>query len=96
MKSVGTPIVRKKVCAIYPCVLANDGTSLKSAIEFDPHLKENVGLTFNIELSYIKSNHCPSPKSGKTAEFIYKVSADQITTLQTPRLTKKYHILKSI
>lgn len=57
-KSECTPIVKTQLCEIYPCVLANDGTALKPAIEFDSRLKENVGLTFNIELSYVKRNQC--------------------------------------
>ena len=43
-----------------PCVFANDGTSLKPAIEFDSHLKENVGLKFKVDLTYIKEHTDPS------------------------------------
>ena len=45
---------------VYPCCLANDGTTLKPAIEFDERLKENVGLTFNLDIDYIRKNPKPN------------------------------------
>ena len=44
----------------YPCSVANDGNSLKHSIEFDERLKENVGLLFNIDLTYVNENKRPS------------------------------------
>lgn len=46
---------------IIPCALANDGTALKPAIEFDARLKENVGLKTPVDIKYIKENPTPSP-----------------------------------
>ena len=46
---------------VYPCSLANDGTAIKPAIEFDERLKENVGLTFNLDIDYLRRNPKPSP-----------------------------------
>ena len=45
---------------IIPCTLANDGTALKPAIEFDAQLKENVGLKTPVDINYIKENPSPS------------------------------------
>lgn len=39
--------------------MANDGTALKPAIEFDERLKENVGLTFNVDIDFVKKNPTP-------------------------------------
>ncbi len=57
-------MVETNVLKVYPCALGNDGTSLKPAIEFDERLKVNVGLTFNIDIDYVRNN--PSPD----AEFL--------------------------
>ncbi|KAJ7383334.1 hypothetical protein OS493_028882 [Desmophyllum pertusum] len=46
---------------VIPCALANDGTALKPAIEFDPRLKENIGLTTPIDIHYVQGNPSPSP-----------------------------------
>ena len=46
---------------IIPCALANDGTALKPAIEFDARLKENVGLKTSVDIKYVKENPSPSP-----------------------------------
>ncbi len=43
-----------------PCAYANDGTLLRPAIEFDSHLKENVGLKFKVDLGCIKEHADPS------------------------------------
>lgn len=45
---------------VYPCCLANNGTAIKLAIEFDERLKENVGLKFNLDIDYIRRNPKPS------------------------------------
>ena len=57
-------MVETNVLTVYPCALGNDGTSLKPAIEFDERLKVNVGLSFNIDIDYVRNN--PSPD----AEFL--------------------------
>ena len=59
-------IVETSYLTVYPCCLANDGTAIKPAIEFDERLKENVGLTFNIDIDYVRKNPKPS------ADFLKK------------------------
>ena len=43
-----------------PCAFANDGTSLKPAIEFDSRPKENGRLKFKVDFAYIKEHTDPS------------------------------------
>ena len=54
-------IIKTNYLTVYPCSLANDGTAIKPAIEFDERLKENVGLTFNLDIDYVRRNPNPSP-----------------------------------
>jgi len=49
-------IVETSYLTVYPCCLANDGTAIKPAIEFDEQLKENVGLKFNLDIDYVRRN----------------------------------------
>lgn len=56
------PVLKTDELIAYPCCLANDGTALKPAIEFDERLKENVGLTRNLKIDFVKSN--PQPTTG--------------------------------
>ena len=53
-------VIEMNQLVVYPCCLANDGTALKPAIEFDERLKENVGLTFNLDIDYIRKNPKPN------------------------------------
>ena len=43
-----------------PCVLENDGMSLKPSIECDSRLKENFELKFKVDLAYVKEHNDPS------------------------------------
>ena len=54
-------IIKTNYLTVYPCSLANDGTAIKPAIEFDERLKGNVGLTFNLDIDYVRRNPKPSP-----------------------------------
>ena len=54
-------IIKRNYLTVYPCSPANDGTAIKPAIEFDERLKENVGLTFNFDIDYVRRNPKPSP-----------------------------------
>lgn len=45
-----------------PCALANDGTALKPAIQFDPRTKRNVGLTVDVDYQFVQENPQPSPE----------------------------------
>ena len=47
---------------VIPCALANDETALKPAIEFDPLLKENIGLKKPVDIHYVHENPSPSPE----------------------------------
>ena len=54
------PLLKSDNLEVTPCAFANDGTSLKPAIEFEWRLKENVGLKFKVDLAYIKEHTDPS------------------------------------
>lgn len=41
--SEAKPLIETLSLLVIPCALANDGTALKPAIEFDAHIKENLG-----------------------------------------------------
>ena len=53
---------------VVPCALANDGTALKPSIQFDPRAKRNVGLTLNVDASFVREN--PQPRPGFLSENI--------------------------
>ena len=55
-----TPLLKSDKFEVIPCAFANDGTSLKPAIEFDSRLKENVGQKFKVDLAYVKQHTDPS------------------------------------
>lgn len=59
--SEAQPLINNKHLKVIPCVLANDGTALKPAIEFDARLKENVGLQFPVDMEYVRTPN-PSPE----------------------------------
>ena len=61
LKSSASPLIESNKFVVYPCALANDGTSLKPSIEFDERLKTNVGLLFNVDFDYITENPVPDP-----------------------------------
>ena len=61
-KSEAKPLIKTANLLAIPCALANDGTALRPAIEFDARLKENVGLKFPVDLEQIKKNQKPSPE----------------------------------
>ena len=60
--SEAKPLIETPKLLVIPCALANDGTGLKPAIEFDARIKENLGLKFPVDLDYIKKNPKPSPE----------------------------------
>ena len=60
--SKGKPLIKTANLLVILCALANDGTALKPAIEFDARLKEKVGLKFPVDLEYIRKNRKPSPE----------------------------------
>ena len=78
--SSAIPIVKTDLIVLYTCALANDDTSLKPAIEYDQFLKENVGLSFNMDLNYINSNPLPSPEQLKES-IITEALVSSVTSL---------------
>lgn len=50
------PLLKSDNLEVTTCAFANDGTSLKPAIEFDSRLKENVGQKFKVDLAYVKTS----------------------------------------
>lgn len=59
--SEAKPLIATPKLTVIPCAFANDGTALKPAIEFDPRLKQNIGLTTPVDLRYALENPTPSP-----------------------------------
>lgn len=53
-------LIETSKLSVIPCALANDGTALKPTIEFDPRLKDNMGLTKPVDLNFIQTNPTPS------------------------------------
>ncbi len=51
-------LVRSDVVNVFPCVLSNDGNALKPSLEYDPRLKQNVGLTVDVDVEFVKKNKC--------------------------------------
>lgn len=65
---------------VIPCILSNDGNPLKPAIEFDNHLKRNVGLDVVVDYEFIKKNPSPSSEFLKN-QMVTEVVVSSITTL---------------
>ena len=74
------PLIKTSNLLIIPCALANDGTALKPATEFDPRIKENLGLKFPVNLDYIKNNPNPSPEYLK-GNIITEAIVSSLTSL---------------
>ena len=58
--SQAKPLIETPNLTVIPCAFGNDRTALKPTIDFDPRLKENVGLTTPIDLCYVLKNPSPS------------------------------------
>ncbi|KAI8522267.1 hypothetical protein Bbelb_020210 [Branchiostoma belcheri] len=56
------PLIDNPTVKVIPVVMQGDGTALKPAIQFDPLTKTNVGLTFPVDLEYVKTNQEPDLK----------------------------------
>ena len=54
--SQAKPLIETSNLTVIPCAFGNDGTALKPATEFDPRLKENIGLTTAVDLRYVQRN----------------------------------------
>lgn len=74
------PLLKSDNLEVTPCAFANDGTSLKPAIEFDSRLKENVGLKFKVDLAYIKEHTDPSADDLRN-NIITEAIVSSLTTL---------------
>ena len=60
--SQAKPLIETPELIVIPYALANDGMALKPAIEFDPRLKENIGLKKPVDIHYVYENPSPSPE----------------------------------
>ena len=78
MESV--PLIETSKIKVIPCALANDGTALKPAIEYDPRQKVNVGLTVPGDGKFVKENPEPSPDFIKN-HIITETLVSSVTTL---------------
>ena len=56
------PLIDNDFLRVTPCVLANDGTALKPAIQFDTRTKKNIGLDFDVDAVYVRENPNPTPE----------------------------------
>ena len=45
---------------VIPSVLANDGTALKSSIQFELRTEENTGLNLKVDVTFVKENREPT------------------------------------
>ena len=65
---------------MYPLVLANDGTALHPAIQFDERMKQNIGLEFSIDLDYVNDNPFLS-KETLQKSMVREVVVTSVTTI---------------
>ena len=78
-----TPIhnlIQSDIVHLFPCVLRNDGNALKPSIEYDPWLKENVGLTVDIDVEFVKKNKNVTPKVIRE-NIVTEVVISAVTTI---------------
>ena len=62
--------------------MANDGTVLKPATEFDSRLKENVGLKTPVDINFVKANPLPTCTPEYVKEnVVTKVIVSSLTSL---------------
>lgn len=74
------PLFDNDILRVTLCVLANDGTALKPAIQFDTRTKKNVGLDFDVDVDYVCENPEPSPEF-LSSHIITEVLVSSATTL---------------
>lgn len=74
------PLLETNKIKVIPCALANDGTALKPAIEYDPRQEVNVGLTVPVDAVFVKENPEPSPDFLKS-HVITEAVVSSVTTL---------------
>ena len=74
------PLLKSDNLEVTPCAFANDRVSLKPAIEFDSHLKENVGLKFKVDLAYIQE-HTDLSADDPSYNIITEAIVSSLTTL---------------
>ena len=65
---------------VTPCVLENDGMSLKPSIECNSRLKENFELKFKFDLAYVKEHTDPSADDLRN-NIITEAIVSSLTTL---------------
>ena len=61
-------------------MLANDGTPLRAAIQFDERMKRNVGLTYHIDKDFVSHNPQISPDQ-LSGQIITEALVSSVTCL---------------
>ena len=74
------PFLQSCSLLVIPAALATDGMSLKPGLQFDPQVKELVGLLFPVSVTYVKENSVPDPRF-LCESFIVEAIALVVTTL---------------
>lgn len=74
------PLVLTNNMKVYPVAFGNDGTALKSSIQFDERAKVNIGLEDEIRLEYVKENPYLSKKELQHG-IVTETLVSSITTL---------------
>ena len=69
-------LIETSQLTVIPCALANDGTALKPAIEFDSPLKENVALKTPVDIKLCKSKFLTFTRVPKREHNNRSVMAD--------------------
>ena len=76
--SQAVPIISTPVVKVFSAALQNDGTALKSSIQFDEKQQVNIGLKHRVDLEYVKQHSEPNPEYLK-ANVITEVNVDFLT-----------------
>ena len=74
------PLLKSDNLEVTPCVLENDGMSLKPSIECNSRLKENFELKFKFDLAYVKEHTDPSADDLRN-NIITEAIVSSLTTL---------------
>ena len=74
------PLVLTNNMKVYPVAFGNDGTALKSSIQFDERAKVDIGLKDKVRLKYVKENLYLSKKELKHG-IVTEVLISSMTTL---------------
>ena len=79
-QSTSNRFISTQNLAVYPAVLADDGTPLKAAIQFDERMKQIVGLTHHIDKDFVSHNPQISPDQ-LSGQIITEALVSSVTCL---------------